>query len=292
MSTSPRIGFIGLGNMGTPIAKNLLRAGFDVMVYNRTPSKTIPLQAAGAKIADSSDDVATHAEVFMTMLSDDEAVRDVCNDVIPKLAHGAIHIAMSTVAQSTTDALKPLHHAHGVQFVTAPVMGRPPAAEARTLNILLSGEESAKQKVKPVLEAIGQRIFDFGTVTGASNTVKLMLNFMIFTNVELLSEVMLFAEKMNVDKKQLMETINNTQLASPVLKVYGELLTSERDVPNGFATDLANKDLRLAQETAAKQKLKLPLAELIRAHFEEAIAAGDGSKDVTVIMQHLRKKLT
>jgi len=291
MNTLPRIGFVGLGNMGTPIAKNLLRAGFNVMVYNRTPSKTIPLQAAGATIASSPSDVAKHAEVFMTMLSDDVAVRDVCNDVIPKLAHGTIHIAMSTVAQATMDALTPLHQTHGVQCVTAPVMGRPPAAEARTLNILLSGEDSAKQKVKPILEAIGQRIFDFGTVPGASNTVKLILNFMIFTNVELLSEVMLFAEKMNVDKKQLMETINNTQLASPALKLYGELLTRDEDISNGFATVLANKDLRLAQETAATQKLKLPLAELIRTHFEEAIAAGDGSKDVTVIMQHLRKKL-
>jgi len=292
MSTSPRIGFIGLGNMGTPIAKNLLRAGFDLMVYNRTRSKTMPFEKDGAKIAASFDDLAKHADVLMTMLSDDAAVRDICNDVVPKLASGTIHIAMSTVSQSTTDDLNQLHHTHGVQCVTAPVMGRPPAAEARTLNILLSGEESAKQKVKPILDVVGQRIFDFGTIAGTSNTVKLMLNFMIFTNVELLSEVMLFAEKMNVDKKQLMETINNTQLASPALKIYGELLTSEREVLNGFATDLANKDLRLAQETAAKQKLTLPLAELIRAHFEEAIAAGDGSKDVTVVMQHLRKKLT
>lgn len=291
MSASLRIGFIGLGNMGTPIAKNLVRAGFDVMVYNRTASKTTSFQSTDAKIAGSLEEIAKHADVVITMLSDDAAVTAVCNEIIPALRWGTIHVAMSTVAQSTTDTLKQLHTTYGVQCVTAPVMGRPPAAEARTLNMLVSGDESAKQKVKPILDAVGQRIFDFGNVAGTSNTVKLMLNFMIFTNVELLSEVMLFAEKLNVDKKQLMETINNTQLASPALKIYGELLTNNGDVPNGFATKLANKDLRLAQETAAKQNLKLPLAELMRIHFEEAIAAGDGSKDVTVIMQHLRKNL-
>jgi len=275
--------------MGIPIAKNLLRAGFDVMVYNRTVSKTAVFQSTGARIATSLEDVAKHAEVIVTMLSDDAAVNAVCEDIVPKLQPGTIHISMSTIAQATTDRLKSLHDTFGVQCVTATVMGRPPAAEARLLNVLLSGEESAKQKVKPILEAVGQRIFDFGSVAGTSNTVKIMLNFMIFTNVELLSEVMLFAEKMNVDKKQLMETINNTQLGSPALKVYGDLLTNDAEVPNGFATTLANKDLRLAQETAGK--LRLPLAELIRSHFEDAIAAGDGSKDVTIILQHLRKKL-
>lgn len=290
MHEPQKIGFIGLGNMGAPMAKNLLRAGFDVMVYNRTVSKAAVFQSTTAKIAASLEDLAKHAEVVITMLSDDAAVNAVCDDIIPRLRQGTIHISMSTIAQSTTDRLKSLHDRFGIPCVTATVMGRPPAAEARLLNVLLSGEESVKQKVKPILEAVGQRIFDFGSVAGTSNTVKLMLNFMIFTNVELLSEVMLFAEKMNVDKKQLMETINNTQLGSPALKVYGELLTNEAEVLNGFATTLANKDLRLAQETVAG-KLKLPLAELIRSHFEDAIAAGDGSKDVTVIMQHLRGKL-
>lgn len=262
------------------------------MVYNRTPAKASTFQSTGVKVASSLPEVATHADVIITMLSDDAAVKDVCGKIIPLLQAGSIHVSMSTIAQSTINDLEPLHRQYNVSCLTATVMGRPQAAEARMLYILLSGEETIKQKVKLVLEAVSQRIFYFGNLAGTTNTVKLMLNFMIFTNVELLSEVMLFAEKMQVDKKELMETINNTQLGSPAVKIYGELLTNEKDIPNGFATVLANKDLRLAQETAATAGLKLPLAELIRNHFEETIASGDGAKDLTVIIRHLRKKLT
>ena len=292
MNTSTRIGFIGLGNMGAPIAKNLIGAGFDVMVLNRTVSKATVLQAAGGKIASTMKALADHADIVVTMLSDDGAVKEVCEKFVPLLKPGSVHVSMSTIAPATIESLGGLHREHSVQCITAPVMGRPQAAEARMLYILVSGEERAKQKLKPVFDVIGQRVFDFGNVAGVANTVKLILNFMIFTNVELLSEVMLFAEKMNVSKKELMETINNTQLGSPALKIYGELLTSEKDIPNGFATILANKDLRLAQETAASAGLNLPLANLIRNHFEEAIALGDGAKDLTIIIQHLRNKLT
>jgi 3-hydroxyisobutyrate dehydrogenase-like beta-hydroxyacid dehydrogenase len=292
MTTNLKIGFIGLGNMGTPIAKNLIAAGLAVSVYNRSSEKTEVFQTLNATIATTPQAVAMHADVVVTMLSDDTALNQVCKEVVPALKSGAIHFSMSTVAPSTVEALLPLHHLHNVMYVAAPVLGRPPAAEARLLSVLLSGRAEAKQIVKPIVEAISQNNFDCGENPATASAVKLALNLMVFTNIELLTEVMLFAEKSGIDKTIMTTIINNTALASPVLKTYGKLIAEEQDKPGGFATQLASKDVRLLQETAARVGLKLPLADLVRNHLEESISLGKGTKDISLIIQNLRKKLS
>lgn len=285
------IAFIGLGNMGLPIATNLVKAGFQVRAYNRSPEKTKALADLAATIHATPQQAAEGADVVITMLSDDAAVTEVSEKILPLMKPGSIHLSMSTIAPATSEALHHSHQRRNVGYVASPVMGRPPAAAARQLFILLSGEAAAKEKVKPVLEAISQRTFDFGALPSAAHSVKVMLNFMIFTIIELLSEVMLLAEKSDIDKNILLETITGTVFGAPVFKNYGALVVQEQDNPNGFATRLANKDLRLAQEAASKLAVQLPLADLIRDHFEEVIASGDGQKDVSTLITHLRRKL-
>jgi 3-hydroxyisobutyrate dehydrogenase-like beta-hydroxyacid dehydrogenase len=199
---------------------------------------------------------------------------------------------MSTVSPAVVNSLIPLHTKHHVRYVAAPVMGRPPAAEAKLLFILLAGETSAKQKLKSILDAVGQRNFDFGDEPSAAHAAKLALNLMVLTNVELLSEVMLFAEKQGLDKNVLFEAITNTQINSPLIKIYGEMILKEQDNPNGFATRLAFKDISLAKQAADDAKLELPLANLMHNNFQGTISAGNGDKDVSMLITYLRSRLT
>lgn len=286
------IACIGLGNMGYPIAKNIITSdkGFKVKLYNRSPEKIKDLVSLGGEAVATIADAVASADIIITMVSDDTALNQITQEILPALKKGSIHLSMSTIKAETSQQLAEKHALRGAVYLASPVMGRPPAAAARQLFILLSGDESAKEKVKPVLEAVSQRTFDFGNDPAIAHTVKVIMNFMIFTTVELLSEVMLMAEKTGIDKNILLDTMLNTIYGAPVFKIYGALVAKEEDNPNGFAVHLANKDLRLAQETAAAAGASLPLAELIRTHFESMIAAGGGKKDLPMLVSHLREQ--
>lgn len=292
MNDKLKIGFIGLGNMGTPIAKNLIAAGLDVTVYNRSSEKTEAFKVLNTTVATTLQRAVAGADVVVTMLSDDAALKEVSMQFIPVLKSGAIHFSMSTVSPSTVEELLPVHRQYAVNYVAAPVLGRPPAAEARLLSVMLSGNEHAKQIVKPIVEAISQNNFDCGDNPVTASAVKLALNLMVFANIEMLIEVMLFAEKNGIDKNVLATIINTTALASPVLKTYGKLVINEQDNPGGFATKLASKDIRLLQETAKASGLELPLANLIRTHLDYSISLGHGDKDVSLVVRDLRTTLS
>ena len=285
------IGFIGLGNMGSPIAKNLVEAGFKVQAHNRSLEKTKPLRDSGALIFVTAQEAVKEADVVITMLSDDAAVKDVAAKILPVMKVGAVHLSMSTIAPATAAKLQSIHQQHKVSYLASPVMGRPPAAAAKQLFILLSGNASAKEKVQPVLQAVGQRTFDYGDDPSTAHTVKITMNYMVFVITEMLSEVMLVAEKTGVDKQILLETMTSTIFGAPVFKIYGEMIVKEKDNPNGFATQLASKDLRLLQLTAADNKMNLPLADVIQNNFTEMISNGEGQKDLSLLISHLRKKL-
>jgi 3-hydroxyisobutyrate dehydrogenase-like beta-hydroxyacid dehydrogenase len=286
-----RMACIGLGNMGSPIARNLIKAGFNVTLYNRSAAKLESFRSMDVTIASSAKQAVAQADVLITMLSDDVALKNVVEEVIPAMKKGSIHMSMSTVSPATVDSLLTLHDQHFVKYVASPVMGRPPAAEAKMLSLLISGDNESKQKLKPVFDSVGQRTFDFGERPSLAHVTKLALNLMVLTNVELLCEVMLFAESQGMDKNILFDTISNTAVNSPAVKLYGELLLKEQDNPNGFATQLAYKDILLAKQTAEASGLQLPLANLISKHFENTIAEGNGERDVTMLIKHLRTKL-
>jgi len=283
------IAFIGLGNMGLPMASNLVKAGFTVRAYNRSAARRNML--SGATVFDNLEEAVREANVVITMLSDDAAVSEIQSKILPTMKKGSVHVSMSTISPGTASGLAATCSASGVAYVAAPVLGRPPAAEAKQLSILVSGDAKAREEIQPLLMAMSQRVFDYGDDVASANTVKLIMNYMIFVTVEMLSEVMLVAEKTGVDKQILLNTIMSTVFASPLMNIYGSFAIQEKDNPNGFATRLASKDLRLMQETVAKQNMKLPLGEVIQQHFKEIISDNGGERDVSLLISHLRKKL-
>ncbi len=287
-----RIGFIGLGNMGLPIANNLGLAGFTLQAYNRSVEKRRSLHGERIILVDRAEEAAGQADVVITMLSDDAAVTEVQSIILPHMTKGSIHLSMSTIAPATAMALAEKCADHGVIYLASPVLGRPPAAAAKQLFILLSGNPEAKNKVQPLLQAVSQRTFDYGEIPGTANTVKLLMNYMIFIVIEMMSEVVLTAERSNIDKNSFFDMMMSTIFGAPVIKNYGSLVVQERDNPGGFATRLASKDLRLMQETAASHHMTLPLAEVIQSHFKEMISASKGDQDVGLLISHLREKLT
>ena len=283
------IGLIGLGNMGLPIAKNLLHAGFSIKAYNRSEEKRKTFESWGGRTASNLEEVSKGSDIIISMLTNDDAVKEVSSQILPFMKPGSIHISMSTISPETATILAESGAQRGIKFLAAPVLGRPPAAEAKQLFILLSGDSQAKKAVESIWPAISQKVFDFGNTPTTAKTVKLIMNYMIFVTTGMLSEAMLVAEKGGIDKRTLHDTMMSTVFGSPIVKNYGNMIIEERENSNGFATALASKDLRLMQETASALNLNLPLGELMQQHFKDIIAKGEGAQDVPLLVRHLRE---
>ncbi len=280
------LGFIGLGNMGEPIAANLLAAGYGLRVYNRTASKAAPLLAKGATAAKSPADVASPGGIVLTMLADDRALEEVClpaGSFVEKLGAGGIHISISTIAPATARRLAAHHAKHKVEYIASPVFGRPDAAAAKRLWVCTSGAAAAKNRVQPILEAIGQGIFDFGEDAGSANVVKLCGNFMIASAIEAISESLTLAEKNGISKSAVAELFGKTLFACPVYQGYGRQIAEQKFEPAGFRLALGLKDISLALETAAASSVPMPLASLLRDRWITAIAKDRGNLDWTAV---------
>lgn len=280
------LGFIGLGNMGEPIAANLMAAGHALRVYNRTASKAAPLAAEGAALAKNPADVALPGGVVFTMVSDDRALDELCllaGSFVEKLGPGGIHISLSTVSPAAARRLAEHHAKHKVEYVAAPVFGRPEAAAARKLWVCTSGHAEAKTRVRPLLEAIGHGIFDFGEEVGAANVVKLCGNFMIASAIETISESLALAEKNGIDKNAVAELFGKTLFACPVYQGYGKSIAAEKFHPAGFRLALGFKDVSLALRTATASSVPLPIGSLLHDRYLAAIAKGRSDLDWTAI---------
>ena len=280
------LGFIGLGNMGEPIAANLLQAGYTLRVYNRTASKAEKLAAKGATVVQNSADVAAPGGIVLTMLADDHAIEQVClppGSFVEKLGPGGIHISISTIAPATARRLAEHHAMHKVEYVASPVFGRPEAAAAKRLWVCASGAAPARKRVQPILSAIGQGTFEFGDDPGAANVVKLCGNFLIASAIEALSESFTLAEKNGVNKKDVAELFGKTLFACPVYQGYGKQISEENFEPAGFRLALGLKDISLALDTAAASSVPMPLASLLRDRWLTAIAKGRENMDWTAV---------
>ncbi|HJU28612.1 MAG TPA: NAD(P)-dependent oxidoreductase, partial [Candidatus Binataceae bacterium] len=183
---SEQVGFIGLGAMGAPMAANLIAAGIAPTVWNRTASKAQPLTAKGAKLAASAADTAAPGGIVITMLADDAAVENVVIDggLAAHLGAGGIHLSMSTIAPATAAKLARYHAERGSVYVAAPVFGRPNNAAQRQLVICAAGPAAARQRARPLFDAIGRAVFDFGEDPATANVVKLCGNFLIAAAIE------------------------------------------------------------------------------------------------------------
>lgn len=274
---SELIGFIGLGSMGEPMASNLLKAGYALRVYNRTPSKAASLVNQGAKLVSHPRDVAEPGGTVITMLSDDRALEAVVggdNGLLVRLGRGGMHLSMSTVSPATARNLAERHQRYGVAYLAAPVFGRPEAAAARKLWICLSGPQATKESVRPVLSALGQAVFDFGEDPGAANVVKLSGNFLIAAAIEAMAEAMTLAQKNGIDRARISDMLGQTLFACPIYQNYGKAIAQERYKPAGFKLSLGLKDIDLVLQTAAFSKMPMPLANLLHDRFVSALAKG------------------
>jgi 3-hydroxyisobutyrate dehydrogenase-like beta-hydroxyacid dehydrogenase len=287
-----RIGFIGLGNMGAAIAANLVRAQYDVAIWNRSPEKARPLLDAGATAVKSPKAVAAGRDVVVTMLADDAALDSVCageNGLLAGLTPGALHISMSTIAVATADRIAAAHRAQGQHFLCAPVFGRPEAAAAAQLFVVAAGDPADLETAGPVFGVISQRVFYVGVMPSAASLVKLCGNFMILSAIESLGEAMALAEKGGVAKAQLLEVLTGTLFDAPVYRTYGAILAAERFRPAGFAAPLGLKDMRLVGQSAEALRVPMPLLSLLRDHLLQTIAQEGEDIDWSAIAQVTKK---
>jgi len=275
-----KIGFIGLGSMGAAIAPNLVRAGHEVSVWNRSPEKADPLVAGGA-IRAATPAEASRGEAVFTMLADDAAVEGVSEAILASLPAGGVHISLSTISVALADKLTEAHAARGQHYVSAPVFGRPPVAAEGKLFIAAAGTPEAIEKAMPLLETIGQRVQVFGDKPSAANLVKLAGNFLIVNVTEALSEAMALVAKGGVEKADLLDFLTSTLFGAPIYKNYGALIVSETFEPAGFAAVLAAKDMRLAGEAADSLGVSMPLNDLLRARLGRLVEGGEGHLDLT-----------
>jgi 3-hydroxyisobutyrate dehydrogenase-like beta-hydroxyacid dehydrogenase len=280
------IGFIGLGNMGEPIAANLIAAGHALRVFNRTASKAAPLKAKGATVVTSAAEAATAGGIVFTMLSDDRALEEVCSaqpSFVERLGNGGVHVSLSTVSPAIAKKLAAEHRQHGVDYVGCPVFGRPQAAAAAKLWICDSGPAAARDRVRPLLAAIGQKTFDFGDDPAAAHVVKLCGNFLIAGAIEAIAESLALAEKNGVDPAATAEMLTETLFASPVYQIYSKLIIAAQFEDAKFRLQLGLKDVNLALQTAAASEMPLPIASLVRDRMLTSMAKGRKDWDWTAL---------
>lgn len=267
------IGFIGLGKMGHAIAANLVAAGHDVKVWNRTREKARSLLESGAQLAETPQDAAD-AEVVFTMLADDAAVSSVTFGENGILASGRkpLHVSMSTISTDLAEQLAKAHAQAGGRYLSAPVFGRPDAAAAAKLFIVTAGDPADIETCTPLFDSIGQHHFVVGDRPMQANIVKLCGNFLIVSAIEAMAEAMTLASKNGIERSTLLNVLTGTLFGAPVYRTYGEILAEQRFRPAGFAAPLGLKDMRLAQQAAETARVPMPLLGVVRDHLLSAIA--------------------
>jgi 3-hydroxyisobutyrate dehydrogenase-like beta-hydroxyacid dehydrogenase len=290
---SKTIGFIGLGNMGLPMATNLLAAGYSLRAYNRTLEKGRSLADQGAVLANIPAEAVTENAIVITMLANDQALEEVVlgeNGILERLSPGSIHLSMSTVSPATAQHLAEQHQQRGAHYLAAPVFGRPDAAAAKKLWICLSGNAAAKAEVAPVLDALGQGVFDFGETPEAANVVKVAGNFLIVSAIEAMAEAFTLAEKNGIDRTQVAELYSKTLFACPIYQNYGRMIAQQQYEPAGFKLSLGLKDVTLALQTARTSQMPMPFASLLHDRLMSAVAKGKGDLDWTGLASEMSEQ--
>jgi 3-hydroxyisobutyrate dehydrogenase-like beta-hydroxyacid dehydrogenase len=275
------VGFIGLGNMGQAMARNLLKGGHRVTVYNRSRSKAEALESDGARIADSPSE-ACRQPVVITMLADDAAVEAAMlgeGGGLSALGKDAVHVSMSTISVALSDRLAEAHRRADQAYVAAPVFGRPEAAAAAKLFVVAAGPQSAVARCQPLFDAIGQRTFVIGDEPSSANLVKLSGNFLLASMIECLGEAFALTRKGGIEPHTYLEIVTSTLFSAPAYKTYGALIADQRYEPAGFSMALGLKDTRLVLAAADALSVPMPAASLVRDHFLAGMAQGAGQSD-------------
>jgi 3-hydroxyisobutyrate dehydrogenase-like beta-hydroxyacid dehydrogenase len=287
-----KIAWMGLGNMGRVMAERALSAGHELTVFNRTREKAQSLLDRGARFASTPALAVAEAELVVTMLADDAALRDVLEGggALEAMKAGSVHVSMSTIGAELARELTKSHEARQICFVGAPVFGRPDAAAAGKLFIVAAGEPTAVARCQPLFEALGQKVLALGPRAEDAHLTKVLGNFMLLASVELLGEALNVASASGLEPKALLEALTGSVFTAPFYANYGRLIVSQNfDGPAAFTVALAKKDLELALAAAAQAGMSLPLAEPVRGKLLELIAEGDGQRDATALGRFTEK---
>ena len=278
------IGFVGVGNMGQPMAANLLEAGYSVRVWNRSPARAAALTARGATSVSRPEEVAEPGALVISSLSNDRVLEEVVganHELLRRLGPGGIHVSTSTVAPETSRRLAEGHQHSGITYLAAPLLGRPDAAAAAKLWIFLSGPAEARERARPVLRVLGQGVFDLGEDPGAANVVKLAYNFLLASAIEAMAEAFTLAEKNGIERHRLADLLAQTVFDCPAYRNYSRQIAEQRYKPALMKLALGLKDVRLVLRTAASSLVPLPLASLLHDRLLAAVAKGRGDLDWT-----------
>ena len=275
-----RIAFLGLGKMGSAIARHLLKAGHELTVWNRTPANAEQLKSLGARVAKTQSDAVDQAEVVFTMLMDDAALESVMLDagVIKRMQPDSIHVSLSTISVKLSDRLTEAHRAESTHFAAAPVFGRPNIAEEGRLWTVTAGETQVIDRIRPLLETFSRGITVVSDKPSAAHALKLGGNFLITGMIASLSEGLVYAKALGIKPLIYLETINNALFQSPFYQAYGKIMLDPPEHPGGTIA-LGEKDIRLFREAAKSTNVKTELADLFEANFQRAIEAGMKDED-------------
>ncbi|GEB35426.1 MULTISPECIES: NAD(P)-dependent oxidoreductase [Brevibacillus] len=279
------IGWIGLGNMGVPMASNLLSTGYAVRVWNRSPEKAAPLVALGAKQTESLAQLVDECDVLFTMVSDDEAVKAIytgTDGLLSARVSGKLAIDMSTIAPETSRFLAEQSKKAGLRFLDAPVSGSVGPAKEAQLVIMVGGEKADYDVAKPMLDKLGKAAVYLGS-HGAGTSAKLAINLLLGITVQGVAETLLFARSLGIDTEQMLEIISQSAVETPLIRGKAASILAD-DFPAAFALKHMAKDLRLAREAG----VATPLAESAQATYRHALEEGLGELDLMAILRHLK----
>lgn len=283
-----RIGFIGLGLMGKPMAKNILKAGFNLSVYNRTLSKTDEFKKLDASVYNSPSELAKNTDVIISMITAPKDVKAVMlekNGVVDGAREGLIIMDMSTIGPQAAKEICYELKKKNVHFLDAPVTGSVVKAESGELTIFIGGEKAIFEKVKPVLLAMGKNLQYIGK-SGSGQAVKLINNLIVATSVASLAQGMVLADALGLSRKKVADALFNVPALSPMMQMkIPNMIKSE--YPTAFSAANMYKDLKLALGEGQKRKRNTPILKLIESLYEKTVFAGLGEKDMSAILETL-----
>jgi 3-hydroxyisobutyrate dehydrogenase-like beta-hydroxyacid dehydrogenase len=282
-----KIGFIGLGQMGSGMAANLVRAGHEVTVFNRSAAKRRPLVELGARDGATVAEACT-GDIVITMLADDAALRAVAlgdQGILRALRPDATHVSMSTVSVELVRDLTQAHDDARQRFVAAPVFGRPDMAAAAKLFIVAAGKPEVIAACQPLFDAMGQRTFQMGPEPAAAALAKLTGNFMIASMIETLGEALALVGKGGLDRAAFVELLTSTLFPAPAYRTYGALIAEGKFEPAGFAAPLGYKDVRLLLAAADSLRVPMPVGNLLHDRFVRLLASGSDHLDWSAVAQ-------
>jgi 3-hydroxyisobutyrate dehydrogenase len=290
MPMNEKVGFIGLGIMGAPMARNLLKAGFTVVVYNRTAAKAEALAKEGAGRASSPKEVAQECPVVITIVSDTPDVEEVIlgkNGVIEGVSAGSVVIDMSTISPQATQRIAARLQEKGARMLDAPVSGGDRGAVAGTLAIMVGGAPEIFKRCLPIFQALGQNIVHVGP-SGSGQTVKLMNQILVVGILNAVVEALVFGQKAGIDLRKAIQAVKGGAAGSWQLEHLAPRIL-ERDFRPGFMVDLVQKDLNLIMEAAHAMKMPLPTTSFIHQMYYTLQDAGEGESGTQALVKFLER---